>query len=73
MPHRKLALFARPLLLFSGLPLQYFKPHGYQPMHVSSVHVHGAQRPETSLHRDCVNGGNECVANSKLEIDEPVN
>lgn len=40
-------------------------------MHISNVHIHGAHKP-TSLQRDGEVGGNECVANSKLDIDEPV-
>lgn len=70
MPHRKLTLFAIPLL-FSGFPLQYFRPHGYHPMHISKLHIHGPYKP-TSVQRDGEVGGNECVANSKLDIDEPV-
>lgn len=71
MPQRKLALLAIPLFV-SGFPLQYFKPHGYHPMHISNEHMHGAQRPDTSLQRDGDVGGNVCVADSKLDIDEPV-
>ncbi len=70
MPHRNLALFAIPLLV-SGFPLQYFRPQGYHPMHISNVHIHGPYKP-TSVQRDGDVGGNECVANSKLDIDEPV-
>lgn len=53
------------------LPLQYFKPQGYQPMHISSLQKHGAQRPLTSLQRDDNVLGKCSVAASKLEIDEP--
>lgn len=56
----------------SGLPLQNFNPHGYQPMHISSVHMHGVHKPETSLQRDTIPDGNGCTAASKLDIDEPV-
>lgn len=38
----------------SILPLQNFKPHGYQPMHISRTQVHGVQRPDTLLQRDAV-------------------
>lgn len=72
IPHRKLALFASPLLV-SGLPLQYFRPHGYQPMHISNVQMHGAHRPVTSLQRDGDIGGNGRLVNSKLVKDEPKN
>lgn len=71
MPHRKLAVLAIPPFT-SGLPLQYFNPHGYQPIHISSEHTHGAHSPVTSLQRDGDVGGNKCLANSKLDIDEPV-
>lgn len=40
-------------------------------MHISNVHIHGPYKP-TSVQRDGEVGGNECVANSKLDIDEPV-
>ena len=71
MPHRKLALLPfMPLL--SGFPLQYFNPHGYQPMHTSNEHKHGAHKPDTSLQCGGDIGGNGCLANSNLDSDEPV-
>lgn len=42
-------------------------------MHISNVHVHGVHKPDTSLQRDATPlPGNECTADSKLDIDEPI-
>lgn len=63
-----------PFPLVSGLPLQNFNPHGYQPMHISNVQIHGVHKPDASLHRTVVAvivNGNVCIADSKLDIDEP--
>lgn len=61
-------------MTFSALPLQYFRPHGNQPTHISSEHRHGAQTPDTSLQRDivdCFVNGNCVTDASKFDIDEP--
>lgn len=48
MPHRyELGTF-----LSATLFLQNFNPQGYQPIHNSKEHVHGARRLEVSAHLD---------------------
>jgi len=39
----------------SDFPLQNFIPHGYQPIHNSREHVHGAHRFDVSAHLDTNN------------------
>lgn len=42
-------------------------------MHISNVHVHGVHKPDTSLQRVAAPlSGNECTADSKLDIEEPM-
>lgn len=42
-------------------------------MHTSNVQVHGVHRPDTSLQRDATPlPGNGFTADSKLDIDEPM-
>uniref|UniRef100_A0A182VLP0 Uncharacterized protein n=1 Tax=Anopheles merus TaxID=30066 RepID=A0A182VLP0_ANOME len=62
--------------VFCSIPdVFYFSPHGYQPMHISSVQRHGAQMALTSLHRDgavtVLADGNSFTADSSIEIDDP--
>lgn len=47
-------------------------------MHISNAQMHGVHNPDTSLQRDVAlfgadAAGNECTADSKLDIDEPEN
>lgn len=60
-----------PIIDLSTLPLQYFKPHGYQPMHMTNEHLHGAHKLLTSLQCDDDVSGKTSIAASRLEIDEP--
>ncbi len=57
----------------SNLPLQYFRPHGYQPIHNSNEHMHGAHIPVTSLHFVGIVGGNDSIACSSDENEAPEN
>lgn len=58
MPH----LYGVAAFLPSPLPLQNFKPHGYQPIHNSNEHVQGAHIFDVSAHR---------VTNNDLESFVP--